>query len=260
MKKAVRQFAHSLGFEIKRYLPSASDEAQLSKMLQMIDVNLIFDIGANEGQFVRKVRDYGYAKRIVSFEPLSSARKRLVSYVLGDSAWDVHEQSALGDQDGLIEIHISRNSSSSSVLPMLQSHSSAAVDSVFIDSEMVPVARLDTVASRYLSDQTNLFIKIDTQGYEWQVLDGARETLQQARGVMCELSLVSLYEGQKLWRDIVDRLDREGFMLWGLHKGFVDPRTGQQLQADGIFMRRDIYEWLISSLNHHPGGLHDYQG
>jgi hypothetical protein len=170
MKKAVRQFAHGLGFEIKRYLPSASDEAQLSKMLQMIDVNLIFDIGANEGQFVRKVRDYGYAKRIVSFEPLSSARKRLVSYVLGDSAWDVHEQSAL----------------------------------------------------------------------EWQVLDGACETLQQACGVICELSLVSLYEGQKLWRDIVDRLDREGFMLWGLHKGFVDPRTGQQLQADGIFLRRDI--------------------
>ncbi len=123
---------------------------------------------------------------------------------------------------------------------MLESHSSAAVGSAYIDSERVPIAKLDTIASRYLNQKSKLFIKIDTQGFEWQVLDGASETLKQALGVLCELSLVPLYGGQRLWRDIVDRLETEGFMLWALQRGFTDPRTGQSLQMDGIFLRRDV--------------------
>ena len=104
----------------------------------------------------------------------------------------------------------------------------------------MPIAKLDSVAKHYMTPESKLFIKIDTQGFEWQVLDGARETLQQACGVLCELSLVLLYDGQRLWRDIVDRLDGEGFMLWALQKDFTDPRTGQSLQMEGIFLRQDL--------------------
>jgi hypothetical protein len=136
------------------------------------------------------------------------------------------------------EIHIAGNSVSSSVLPMLESHSSAAVGSAYVDSEHVPIARLDSSASRYLTPESKLFIKIDTQGYEWQVLDGASETLKLANGVLCELSLITLYDGQRLWRDIIERLEAQGFMLWALQKGFTDPRTGQSLQMDGIFLKK----------------------
>ena len=63
-------------------------------------------------------------------------------------------------------------------------------------------------------------------------------TLKQAKGVLCELSLVPLYHEQRLWRDIVDRLDQQGFMLWALQKGFTDPKTCQSLQMGGIFVRK----------------------
>jgi len=126
------------------------------------------------------------------------------------------------------------------VADMLESHSSAAVGSAYVASERVPICRLDSIESRYLAPEANLFIKIDTQGFEWQVLDGANETLKRAHGVLCELSLVPLYDGQRLWRDIVDRLDDEGFMLWALQKGFTDSSTGQSLQVDGIFLRRHV--------------------
>ena len=63
-------------------------------------------------------------------------------------------------------------------------------------------------------------------------------TLKQAKGVLCELSLVPLYHEQRLWRDIVDRLDQQGFMLWALQKGFTNPKTGQSLQMDAIFVRK----------------------
>ena len=214
--------------------------AELVKVLEVAGTNIVFDIGANEGQFAREIREYGYTGKIVSFEPLSTTRKNLLAIASADTDWEVHDQTAIGDQDGNIEIHIAGNSVSSSVLPMLESHSSAAEESAYVSSEHVPIARLDSVANRYLTPLSNLFIKIDTQGFEWQVMDGAPEILQQARGVLCELSLIPLYDTQRLWRDIVDRLEAEGFMLWALQKGFTDPRTGQSLQMDGIFLRRDV--------------------
>jgi len=197
---------------------------------------IVRDVTASE------IRDCGYSGMIISFEPLTSARKKLLQLAERDSNWLVHDQCAIGDQNGEIKIHIAGNSVSSSVLPMLELVSSAAVGSAYVASESVPISRLDGIANRYLTPDSNLFIKIDTQGYEWQVLDGARETLNLAKGVLCELSLVPLYEGQRLWRDIVNRLDEEGFILWALQKGFTDPRTGQTLQMDGIFLRRSIIE------------------
>ena len=68
--------------------------------------------------------------------------------------------------------------------------------------------------------------------------DGAKNTISRASGIICELSLVPLYNNQRLWREIIDRLDSEGFILWALQKGFTDPKTGQSLQMDGIFLRK----------------------
>jgi len=240
LKKLIKTLARKLGAEITRYHPASSDALQLSKALEAGAINVVFDIGANAGQFSSGIREHGYTGKIVSFEPLSSARKQLLTFASHDRDWTVHDRCAIGDQDGDIEINISGNSVSSSVLPMLESHSSAAVGSAYIDSERVPISKLDTISHHYLTPESNLFIKIDTQGFEWQVLDGASETLKQAHGLLCELSLVPLYNGQRLWLDIIERLDSEGFMLWALQKGFTDPRTGQTLQMDGIFLRRDL--------------------
>ena len=128
---------------------------------------------------------------------------------------------------------------------MLESHSSAAVGSTYVGSERVPIFKLDSIANKYLDKNSNLFVKIDTQGYEWQVLDGANESLKRAQGVLCELSLVPLYYEQRLWRDIVDRLDQYGFMLWALQKGFSNPKTGQSLQIDGIFVKKTELKNLL---------------
>lgn len=242
MKKVIKKLARSFCIEITRYHPSNSAAAQFAKALEVAGINVVFDIGANEGQFAREIRENGYTGKIISFEPLSTARRTLCTFASEDPTWEVHDQSAIGDQDGEIEIHIAGNSVSSSVLPMLESHSSAAVGSAYVDSECVPISRLDSVARNYVTPESKLFIKIDTQGFEWQVLEGAYETLQQSCGVLCELSLVPLYDGQRLWRDIIDRLDAEGFTLWALQKGFTDPRTGQSLQMDGIFLRHNIVD------------------
>ena len=242
IKNTIREIIRNLGWDMHRLTPSGDPVTQIVAALSQVRANTVFDIGANTGQFAKGIRESGFIGKIISFEPLTSARKKLSVLAAHDHNWVVHDQCAIGDHDGAIEINIAGNSVSSSVLPMFTSHSSAALGSAYVGSEYVPISRLDSIANRYLEPNSNLFIKIDTQGYEWQVLNGASESLKRAQGVLCELSLVPLYDGQWLWRDIIDRLDQEGFMLWAFQKGFTDPRTGQTLQMDGIFLRRSFLE------------------
>jgi hypothetical protein len=106
LKKIIRKIVRNLSIEIDRYRPSNSSSAQLAKVLEFLGINLVFDICVNEGQFAKEIREHGYSGKIISFEPLTSARKTLLSFASRDPSWQVHEQSAIGDQDSEIDIHI----------------------------------------------------------------------------------------------------------------------------------------------------------
>jgi FkbM family methyltransferase len=227
----------NIGLEVHRINVSSNPYFQLCKALNEFNINVVFDIGANTGQFATELRSFGYKGKIISFEPLFDAYQALAKVAAYDSKWIVHHRSAIGDFDGEIEINIAGNSASSSILPMLDYHISAAEGTAYIGTEKVPISKLDSVTSKYLSPSDNLFIKIDTQGFEWQVLNGADDSLKKAKGVLCELSLVPLYEGQYLWLDVLSRLEIEGFTLWSLNQGFIDSRNGRTLQIDATLFR-----------------------
>lgn len=236
-QKFIKKIFRSLGMEVHRYTANASPTAQIVSALNYFQIDLILDIGANQGQFASEIRSGGFSGEIVSFEPLSAAHSTLQSVAENDAKWRVHPRCALGDYDGEIEINIAGNSVSSSILPMLESHKIAAPLSVYQGREVTNIRALDTVAKEYCTAEHRPFLKVDTQGFEWQVLNGARETLPHVRGILLELTLSPLYEGQHLWRETVDRLEAEGFMLWALLPGFTDPVNGQTFQVDGIFFR-----------------------
>ena len=127
-----------------------------------VDANLGFDIGANIGQFAQDLRSAGHAGNIVGFDPLVGAHARLESAARRDFAWFIHPQVAVGDHSGEIDINVAGNSVSSSILPVMEAHSSVAVESAYIAVERTSLVRLDTVSSQYIAPSTRLFIKIDT--------------------------------------------------------------------------------------------------
>lgn len=237
IKASIRQAIHRAGFEFHRLSPTSNPAFQLLKALNRFEIDLVLDVGANVGQFALELRSVGYKGNLVSFEPLSVAHQALSEEASRDPKWYVHPRGAIGDYDGEIVINIAGNSVSSSVLPMMESHVSATDGSSYVGVDRVPLRRLDSVAPDYLAKSRCPFLKIDTQGFEWRVLDGAREILPRIRGVLCELSLVPLYEGQHLWEEIVSRLTQERFTLWALQPGFTDSSNGRTLQMDGIFFR-----------------------
>lgn len=227
-----------LGLEIHRYVsPADKPSSPLLTALGRIGADLIIDVGANVGQFAQQLRNSGYSGKIVSFEPLSGAYETLLEKSRGDANWVIGPRSALGDHNGRIDINVARNTYSSSILPMLELHQRAAPDSGYLAKENVPLETLDRVTPGFLKDSRTPFLKIDTQGYEWEVLDGARATLPSYKGLLVELSLAPLYEGQHLWMEMVERLREEGFILWAIKPVFHDPDDGRTLQVDGLFLR-----------------------
>lgn len=236
--KTAHKLINFLGYDLRRLTTGSNKSLQLIKAFNRFKVDTVIDVGANKGQFASELRSFGYKDRIISFEPLSSAYAELKKNSLRDSLWTIHTRCAIGDFDGEIKINISGNSVSSSLLPMLDTHSSAAIGSAYVNSEDASIFKLDTIAPPYIKESRNTFLKIDTQGYEWQVLDGALDVLPNVCGVLCELSLIPLYEGQSLWLDIIQRLENDGFTLWALQNGFTDPRDGRSLQVDAIFFRK----------------------
>ena len=235
----IKTIARLLGLEIRRFLPSSSAAAQFRTMLASQKINLILDVGANVGQYGSELRGHvGYKGRIVSFEPMSAAHEMLTKVAAKDDQWDVSERVAIGAESGEITINISHTSVSSSVLSILDSHTNAEPESRYKSSESVRLVTLDSVATNYFNDDTFAFLKIDTQGYESQVLEGAEKTLARVAGVQLELSLVPLYEGQMLMPELIKLMRELEFDLWGISPTFADPKSGRMLQVDATFFRR----------------------
>src|SRR5450631_1201335 len=215
LRSIVKRSIRRLGFDIRGYHPAGSDDARFMAMLSAHNVNLVFDVGANVGQFGQLLRDAGFRGSIVSFEPLSMAREMLQKASREDPNWTIAPCSAIGGEDGEITIQISGTLASSSIRNMLDAHLKASPRSGYIDSQKVPLRRLDSFESEYVLPDSVLFIKVDTQGYEDQVLNGASCLLEKAVGIQMELSLVPLYEGQCLYDEMMDRMKTMGFELWG---------------------------------------------
>ncbi len=155
----------------------------MGRLLEYHQIELIFDVGANCGQYSSFLRDSGYQGKIVSFEPLSTAYSQLLTLSKKDNLWKLL-LCALGNQEGEITINIAGNSQSSSVLSMLDSHLQAAPESVYCGSEIVQLRRLDTLAKDYITEGTqSIFLKIDVRGFEKQVIEGSFQIIPLVKGI-----------------------------------------------------------------------------
>lgn len=237
IKYAIKRWLRRAGLEVSRHAAYASADERLLAVLRRLQIGLVLDIGANEGQYARHIRALGYRGRIVSFEPLERAHSALLEHARRDPLWQVAPRTAIGDRAGTLELHVSHNSVSSSGLKMLSSHVEAAPESAVVAIERVAVATLDEAAAALITGNEPLFVKIDVQGMEDKVIAGGTVVLRKASAAQIELSLAPLYEGQPLMSDIIRIIAGADFALADLHPGFVDPRDGRVLQVDGLFVR-----------------------
>lgn len=237
MKYKLKKIFRHFGFDIIGYSPVLSNTAQVVKSLEVNTIDTIFDIGANEGQFAIETFHGGFHGKIISFEPQKDMHIKCINATKGFKNWTVHEQCAVGDNQGVVEINISKNSVSSSILNVNKTHVNSAPQSEYISKETVNVITFDSVFNNYKNLGKKFALKIDTQGFEWQVLMGAKESLNYIDGIIIEMSLFPLYDEQALWEQIYDFLKIYNFKLWAIQPGLIERTTGKTLQMDCIFYK-----------------------
>jgi FkbM family methyltransferase len=237
VKHELRHLVHRFGIDVVRY-PLGDPLARTAKLLRHHRVNCVVDVGANDGGFATGIRGLGYTGHVISFEPLQKPFDSLRHKASSDGAWDT-AQCAVGDAGGEVTINVSGNAGlSSSVLPMLDSHTDVEPSSRYIGAETVRQDRLDRLLPEMgIGPDRRTFLKIDVQGYERAVLDGASGLFDSGGvvGMQLELSLIPLYDGAMTYREGLGRADALGMTLMGLDPVFADPVSGQLLQADAVF-------------------------
>jgi len=232
----LKTWLRKAGFEVARFDPTTSPIARRMQLLESNRIDLVLDVGANVGQYATSLRECGYRGRIVSFEPLTSAFSRLKPTAEADPLWEV-VNIGLGDRDERATINIAGNSQSSSLLDMLPAHVKAAPVSAYIGKEEITVCRLDSVFARYHRPGDRTFLKLDAQGYERNILEGASVSMTNILGIQLEMSIEPLYNTEMPYLEMLRYLAGMGFTLASIEPGFGDPVTGRMLQMDGIFFR-----------------------
>ena len=225
-----------MGVEVSLYTFTSNEHARLSNLLEVLNVDLVLDVGANEGQsgvFFRKT--IGYRGQILSFEPLQDAFLELERKSQNDSAWSVFN-FGLGNEEKKVEINVSGNSQSSSILAINKIHEHAAPGSKYQKREVISLKPINSCLP-FEHRKNNIFLKIDTQGFELEVLKGCGDIMNNVKLCMLEMSTVELYENGPILPEIIHFMYENGFVLSGVKSGLSNPETGQLLQCDGLFMR-----------------------
>ena len=242
MKKFLKYIFRKFGLEINILNTDNSGSFQIARIIKHFNITTVYDIVANTGQYASELYELDYNGKIISFEPISAPYKKLCVNSRRNNNWYIHEKCALGNNNNTININISKNSVSSSILPILKTHVDSAKDSKYIDTENVKVITFDSIFKSYYSKKDKSLLKIDTQGFENEVLDGASNSLSDITLIQCELSIVPLYENQKLYNEMVKKIESLGFTLWSIRSGFTNRDNGRTLQVDGIFVNNNELE------------------
>jgi FkbM family methyltransferase len=202
-----------------------------------LEFSALLDVGAHVGLFSYGIAE-AYPEVVVhGFEPLVECHAQFGENLRRfDSDRIRLWPYALGNRDGEAEFRVSQSLASSSVLRMLESHVDAFPRTGCTETRTVPIRRLDTVRPE-LGITGDALLKLDVQGFELEVLQGAVETLPAVRHVLVEISVVPLYRGAPLFEGIFDFLRDHGLRFVAPLEELAHPATGRLLQFDALFSR-----------------------
>jgi FkbM family methyltransferase len=222
VKDSVLKVSRSLGYDIVplREMKERDLALHLRELMARLEIDCVLDVGANVGQYRDFLRDkVFYEGPIVSFEPVSRHVGRLRERARTDRDWHI-EGYALGAKDGSLPINVMVSDEFSS---FLQPDNSRVSDfkslNVPCHVETVTVRTLDVVLP-VLQERLGFerpYLKIDTQGFDIEVLQGSHDSLGVVRALQTEASVIGIYKGMPGYVDTIRYLDECGFDITGFY-------------------------------------------
>lgn len=230
---AYRAIASGIRFPTTKATIDFTQWGRLIDLLQRLDINVFIDVGANRGFYSKHLRMAGYSGHIFSFEPIPEDCEQIALLCDGDPKWRAHCM-ALGAENGTKDFNVNIMGSESvlsSFLPLTER---------FQGTRIIPVSmrRLDGILSPLISEirSPRVFLKMDTQGFDWEVMKGAKGCIDIIHGIQSEISVEPIYKGMPHYTESLASYEKLGFKLMDL---FVVNRTdsGSILEYDCLMAR-----------------------
>jgi FkbM family methyltransferase len=210
-----------------------SEQAFLCDLLKDLRINCFLDVGANKGDYSKHLRMMGYDGYIFSFEPIGEDFEAVSRLARGDALWQSFNY-ALGSENAkksfnIIKISADKTQYSSFLKP---------IDTTIERSEVVEIKRLDSILADLTRQivEPRIFLKVDTQGYDMEVVKGAEGFLGKIVGIYSEISVTPIYDGMPHYTKVLEYYESLGFSLMNL---FVVSRTSHQsiIEYDCVMAR-----------------------
>ena len=239
-RRSLRRNFDSYQHQLLRYL----GEEHVAWLLRRLGVNVVLDVGANRGQFARRLRRDGYTGRIVSFEPVPRIAGRLERIAADDPDWQVLRH-AVGDRDETREMNVGVGQGRlSSLLP---ASDFGRTWSSRIDAEApvsVSVRRLDGLFDEVVAGigDPRVYLKLDTQGYDLQAFAGVGDRVADLVAMQSEMSLVPLYDGMPHLTEQLATYEAAGFQITGMFPVIFDRQTMRVIEFDAVMVRSEALD------------------
>lgn len=225
--------------KLKRLTTSTCEDKRNATLLNELGIKYVLDVGANTGQFAESLFDFDYEGKVISFEPVTKCHNELLKRAKNNPNHIVAERCAIGDEDTEIKINISDDSVFSSVLKINDDHVKLRPKARIVKQEPVNLYKLDTIIDKYIpKGETSVLLKIDTQGFEKQVLDGAKKSIHRLAGIKIEIPLVPIYDETGFtFFEIVDFMKKNELVPYNINTEGVNLKTGRVFTIDGTFFK-----------------------
>jgi FkbM family methyltransferase len=238
--RIARRGLHRLGVDVIRHPSRHSFDWHLQLLFAKLGIDCVLDVGANRGQYAQLLRKIGYSGHILSFEPVPEAYSELQRVMAGDRRWRGFP-FALGDRDGVAPLHVSGGTSeASSFLEMNEEGPKVWGDHHReLRSAEVQVRRLDSILDDLVRDlpAPRIYLKMDTQGYDLAVVEGARGVLDRILALQSEIAERAFYHGMTPLPEALARYLAMGFVFTGIFPGNRDEDHLRVFEFDCVMMR-----------------------
>ena len=205
-------------------------------------INTIIDVGAHEGKVMAALLHVFPSVKYYAFEPIKENITKIKSRIQNSNV--VLENVALARKNGYSQFLIYPRTELSSLLPFLNS------DTRF-NKERPKKRKVKTInIDDYFASKTlvhPVFLKIDTQGTEGEILKYGKETLKKVDIIHIELAVKELYKGETLFKEMYSFLTTHGFEFMGITpEAFFYPIFKPDTRFNGIFAKRSFVKKFLS--------------
>lgn len=222
-----------------RIQPSADERLAYARKLLLREsaTELVLDVGANEGQWASRVREDGYKKTIVSFEP-SETFELLSKRVLRDGNWEC-QKLAISNTNGVVELFSASNGNLSTSILRPKEILNQGFDLEFETRTSVEAVTLEKLLLNY--QFSNYYLKMDVQGAEMRILEGAGKALECCIAIEFESALISLYDGETTHYPIAEWLRANNFEPYQVAITHWDKQL-RTISLDSIFINLKYFD------------------